>query len=236
MIPLRDDAPRSTTPYVTYFLILLNALAFLFEITVDPYFFSASSARPSQALWDFFATFGLVPANLSTQSLGMSVLPFFTSMFLHASWLHLIGNMWALWIFGDNIEDHLGHFRYLILYFLCGLAGGGLHVLLSQGSTIPSMGASGAIAGVMGAYFVLFPSARVLVFFPIFFLFWLPAWLMLGYWFVLQFISGTANTLIARENAGGIAFWAHVGGFVTGIALIKVFPQRARRYTYANWE
>jgi membrane associated rhomboid family serine protease len=237
MIPLRDDAPRSTTPYVTYFLIALNVIAFFFEISVDPSYFASSAARPSAQLWDFFATFGLVPANLhSGQPIAMDVLPFFTSMFLHASWLHLIGNMWALWIFGDNIEDHIGHFRYLLLYFLCGLAGGALHFALSQGSTIPSMGASGAIAGVMGAYFVLFPSARVLVFFPIFFLFWLPAWLMLGYWFVLQFISGTANTLIARENSGGIAFWAHVGGFATGLALIKLFPRRARRYTYANWE
>jgi membrane associated rhomboid family serine protease len=239
MIPLRDDAPRSTTPYVTYFLIALNVAVFCFELAIDPHFFSTMSAQPSAQLWDFFATFGLVPANLSAgHSLGAVVLPFFTSMFVHASWLHLIFNMWFLWIFGDNVEDHVGHFRYLVLYLLCGLAGSGLHVLLSAGSAVPSLGASGAIAGIMGAYFVTFPSARVLTLVPFFFIYfvWLPAWLMLGYWFVLQFISGTANKIIASQDSGGVAFWAHVGGFLTGIALIKVFPQRARRYTYANWE
>jgi membrane associated rhomboid family serine protease len=239
MIPLKDDAPRSTVPHVTYFLIALNVLTFLFELSLDPRFFNSGAARPTAQLWDFFETFGLVPAALSeVHSVGGLFLPFFTSMFVHASWLHLIANMWFLWIFGDNIEDHVGHFRYLLLYVLCGLAGGALHVLLSQGSAVPSMGASGAIAGVMGAYFLLYPSARVLTLVPFFFVYlvWLPAWLMLGYWFVIQFLSGTANQMIAHQNSGGVAFWAHVGGFLTGIALIKIFRQRARRYTYANWQ
>ncbi len=161
-------------------------------------------------------------------------------MFLHASWLHLIGNMWVLWIFGDNIEDYLGHFSYLIFYLVSGLAASLAHIALNPNSTIPSVGASGAIAGVMGAYFLLYPSARVLTLVPliIFFTFiWLPAWIVLGYWFVLQFLSGAATSIAYanRTGGGGIAFWAHVGGFVAGIVMIKLMPQRVRprsRFTY----
>jgi hypothetical protein len=170
-----------------------------------------------------------------------SALPLLTSMFLHASWLHLIGNMWVLWIFGDNIEDYLGHFPYLIFYLVSGLAASLLHTLLNANSNVPSVGASGAIAGVMGAYFLLFPSARVLTLIPliIFFTFvWLPAWIVLGYWFVLQFLSGAATSIAYSSRTGGgggIAFWAHVGGFVAGLAMIKLMPQRLHRrsrYSY----
>jgi membrane associated rhomboid family serine protease len=164
-------------------------------------------------------------------------IPMLTSMFLHGSWLHIIGNMWALWIFGDNIEDHLGHFTYLIFYLVCGLAAGVAHILLNVGSNVPTVGASGAIAGVMGAYFVLYPKARVLTIVPliVFFTFWrLPAWVVLGYWFLIQFLSGAA-TSIGESGGGGIAFWAHVGGFVAGIILIKMLPERAQRYRYGTW-
>jgi len=143
--------------------------------------------------------------------------------------------MWVLWIFGDNIEDYLGHFRYLVFYLLCGLAAGFTHIVLNVASRVPSVGASGAIAGVMGAYFVLYPRARVLTWFPPIFFFHLPAWLMLGYWFFLQFIGGASNTIAESAQSGGIAFWAHVGGFVAGILMIKLFPQRPHRYRYGTW-
>jgi membrane associated rhomboid family serine protease len=230
MIPIRDDAPRITTPYVTYFLVALNTLIFLFEISLAP------SQRAS-----FIFQFGVVPNSVNElfggvpeASVQAAVLPMFTSMFLHASWLHLIANMWALWIFGDNIEDHLGHFRYLTLYLASGLFASVLHIFFNQGSQIPSVGASGAIAGVMGAYFLLFPSARVLTIMPFVFIFvWLPAWIVLGYWFVAQFLSGAA-TSIARSSGttGGVAFWAHVGGFIAGVTLIKLFPANHPRYRF----
>jgi membrane associated rhomboid family serine protease len=237
MIPIRDDTPRYTTPYVNYLLIALNTLVFLFEVSLNPQnrqvFVYQFGVEPVRVL----SAFGLAHVYASQPS----VMPLLTSMFLHASWLHLIGNMWVLWIFGDNIEDYLGHFSYLVFYLVSGLAASLLHVLLNANSTIPSVGASGAIAGVMGAYFLLFPSARVLTLVPliIFFTFiWLPAWIVLGYWFVLQFLSGAATSIAYSSRTGGgggIAFWAHVGGFVAGLVMIKLLPQRLRqrsRYTY----
>jgi hypothetical protein len=234
MIPIRDDAPRFGTPWVTYFLLALNVAVFLFEVALGP------AAREQ-----FIFQFGVVPAQITGLmhggrgvTAGGALLPILTSMFLHASWLHLIGNMWVLWIFGDNIEDHLGHFQYLVFYLVSGVAASLLHIALNSGLIIPSVGASGAIAGVMGAYFVLFPSARVLTLVPFFFIFfvWLPAWIVLGYWFVLQFLSGTATSIAyTSRGTGGIAFWAHVGGFVAGIILIKVFPSRPRRFRYDAW-
>lgn len=230
MIPIRDDTPKFTTPFINYLLIALNTLVFLFEVSLGPrtrdafvYQFGVEPVRVLSAL-------GL--ANLNVPH--ASAVPLLTSMFLHASWLHLIGNMWVLWIFGDNIEDYLGHFPYLIFYLVSGFAASALHILLNSSSNVPSVGASGAIAGIMGAYFLLFPSARVLTLVPliIFFTFiWLPAWIVLGYWFVLQFLSGAA-TSIAYSNStggGGIAFWAHVGGFVAGLVMIKLMPQRLNR-------
>jgi len=231
MIPIRDDTPRYSTPFVNYFVIGLNVLIFLFEVSLD--------VRTRAA---FLAQFGVVPAwitgavpyYLQAQH-GFSLLPIVTSMFLHASWLHLIANMWVLWIFGDNIEDHLGHFLYLIFYLLTGIAASLMHIVFNLGSTVPSVGASGAIAGVMGAYFMLFPSARVLTLVPIIFFFsfiWLPAWIV-GYWFVVQFLSGAATSIaFSQQTGGGIAFWAHVGGFVAGVVMIKVLPQRIRRARY----
>jgi len=238
MIPLRDDQPRFSQPYVTYFLVGLNTLVFLFE-----WWLGLNSQRELAA---FVYEFGVVPKYFtgaltgSTHfSLAGAFLPVLTSMFLHGSWLHIIGNMWVLWIFGDNIEDYLGHFRYLVFYLVSGVAASLTHILLNLGSNVPSVGASGAIAGVMGAYFVLYPKARVLTIVPlvVFFTFWwLPACIVLGYWFLVQFLSGTATSIAyTSQSGGGIAFWAHVGGFVAGIVLIKVFSERPRRYRYGTW-
>ena len=157
-------------------------------------------------------------------------------MFLHASFLHVAGNMLFLWIFGDNVEDYLGHFRYLVFYLVSGLAADFTHILLNANSRVPSVGASGAIAGVLGAYFILYPHARVLTWFPPIFLFHVPAWLMLGYWFVEQFLSGAATAIAeTHQTTGGVAFWAHVGGFVAGVLMIKMFSERPHRYRYGTW-
>ncbi len=232
MIPLRDDQPSFGTPAVTYFLIAFNFLIYLFEATLS-----------EPGLHDLIRQFALIPDHvalgLAGQAGGLAgaVFPMFTSMFLHAGWMHVIGNMWALWIFGDNIEDQLGHFLYLVFYVACGLGAAVLHVLLNWGSPIPTVGASGAIAGVMGAYLLLYPRARVSTFLPPFFFFALPAWVVLGYWIVVQFFSGAAKSVVyARQGTGGgIAFWAHVGGFVVGMILIKVLPERKGRYRYGTW-
>jgi membrane associated rhomboid family serine protease len=231
MFPIRDDAPKSSTPFINYFLVALNTLVFLFEVSLEP------STRNL-----FVFQFGVVPANITGLLAGApeasaagAFLPILTSMFLHGSWLHLIFNMWGLIIFGDNIEDYLGHFRYLLFYVLTGVVAGIVHVLFNFYSTVPSVGASGAIAGVMGAYFVLYPTSRVLTLVPFFFFYftWLPAWLVLGYWFVVQFLSGAATAIAySQQTSGGIAFWAHVGGFAGGAALIKLFPAQRRRWAY----
>ena len=237
MIPIRDDTPRHSTPYVTYFIIALNAVVFLFELSVG--------MQGRHALNGLIYEFGVVPlrferamAGPSSNTLAGVSLTILTSMFLHGGWLHIIGNMWFLWIFGDNVEDYLGHLKYLLFYLISGCAAAVAYILLDVSSSQPTIGASGAIAGVMGAYFVLYPRARVLtlVFLIVFFTFWwLPAWVFLGYWFLLQFLSGTATSIAGAQNTGGIAFWAHVGGFVAGILLIKLMPERPRRYRYASW-
>ena len=234
MIPLKDDAPRYSTPWVNYCLLGLNVAVFLFEVALPP------GGREQ-----FLFQFGMVPGKITALVNGapgahadMALVPVLTSMFLHASWLHLIGNMWFLWIFGDNIEDHLGHFKYLLFYLMAGIAAAGLQTVLNPRSTLPNVGASGAIAGVMGAYFILFPSARVLTLVPFLFVFflWVPAWIILGYWFVIQFLSGAATSITATgQQTGGIAFWAHVGGFLAGITMIKLFPSRPRRFRYDAW-
>ncbi len=239
MIPIRDDSPRTTTPYVTYFLVVLNSILYLYSLKAGPDFIRAFAFIP-----------GKIPALLHgipyIQGYGITYkvttastfIPVLTSMFLHANFLHVLSNMWFLWIFGDNVEDHLGHFLYLVFYFLCGFAATGLQYAFNSSSVVPNVGASGAIAGVMGAYFVLYPSARVLTLIPFFFLYftWLPAWLMLGYWFVVQFLAGAATSITyAHTRGGGVAFWAHVGGFVAGLALIKLFPARVPRYRYTDW-
>lgn len=241
MIPIRDDTPRTTTPYVTYFLIALNSLVFVvIYFAVPVRIFHAFAFIPAKipAFLNGVPAIRDVDGHTYVVNLVTTFVPVFTSMFLHAGWLHLIFNMWGLWIFGDNVEDHLGHFAYLLFYLVCGLAAASLQFVFDPSSTVPNVGASGAIAGIMGAYFLLFPSARVLTLVPFFFLYftWLPAWLILGYWFVVQFLSGAARSITyAHTQGGGVAFWAHVGGFVAGLALIKVFPARAPRYRYTEW-
>jgi membrane associated rhomboid family serine protease len=232
MIPVRDDQPRFSTPYVTYFLIGLNLVIFLFEASLPPRGFKV-----------LLFQLGMIPSNITgiltgTHETGLAAafLPTLTSMFLHGSWMHVIGNMWFLWIFGDNIEDYLGHFKYLVFYLLSGFGAALAQLILNPHSSVPTVGASGAIAGVLGAYFLLYPKAKVLIWFPIFFLFYLPAWVTLGYWFAIQFVSGAATSLASySDTRGGVAFWAHVGGFIVGIVLIKIFPERPRRYRYGAW-
>jgi len=229
MLPLRDDQARYSTPWVNNFLIGLNLLIFLFEATLD-----------RQSLNTLIHQFGVVPYHLAAflaestrYPLPAIVVPFFTSMFLHGSWMHVIGNMWFLFIFGDNVEDYLGHFKYLVFYILTGLIAMSTQVAINLHSTVPTLGASGAIAGVLGAYFILYPRARVLTWFFVFVV-WVPAWIILGYWFVLNFLSGTATALAVQgQNVGGVAFWAHVGGFVSGALLVKVFGERRLRSPYA---
>jgi hypothetical protein len=241
MIPLKDDMPRLSTPVVNYFLIASNVVVFLFQ---------SSLSERSQT--GFILAFGLIPARLAAilhvavphiHSHGYAIspeialLPILTSMFLHASTWHLIFNMWFLWVFGRNVEDTLGHFPYLVFYLTCGVVAALAQTLSDMSSQIPTVGASGAIAGVMGGYFILYPRARVLMLVPFLFVFflWLPAWVVLGYWFVLQFLSGVGTALVtAGRNSGGVAFWAHVGGFVAGVLMIRIFPSRTRRYRYGG--
>jgi membrane associated rhomboid family serine protease len=226
MIPLRDSVPTRTVPVVTRSLILLNVIAFFFEL-----------AFPPDAREQLVYIFGLVPARLAHPDWASSVgfpggayLTLFTHQFLHGGWLHIISNMWALWIFGDNVEDRMGHARFGIFYILCGVLAALTHTFIQPDSTIPSVGASGAIAGVLGAYLVFFPTARIIVLLPILFFpffFELPAVFYLGFWFFTQLFSGTLS-LIGPEQGGGIAFWAHVGGFASGMLLCHAFVRRRR--------
>ncbi len=212
MIPLRDVIPSRTTPYITITIIILNALAWLFEVSLDP-----------EVLNRFLAVYGVVPAYFSAPTL-------ITSMFLHGGWMHIIGNMWYLWIFGDNVEDQLGHGRFIVFYLLCGVAAGLGQVFMDPSSTLPTIGASGAIAGVMGAYFVLYPRSRVLTLIPLIII-WevieLPAFVLLGFWFLLQlFSAGSIAVTASSHGSGGVAFAAHVAGFLVGMAGVFVFRKR----------
>lgn len=229
MIPIRDDQPSFSTPFINYFLIAANVLVFLWELSVGVQGRHALSAVMDQ--------FGVVPRHTlavltgnSYDSPATAILPLFTSMFLHGSFLHVAGNMLFLWIFGDNVEDYLGHFRYLFFYLGSGLIGAIAHILMNMGSRVPTIGASGAIAGVMGAYIVLYPHARVLTWFVIF-LWRLPAWLVLGYWFAVQWLVAMTSSIAQNQ----VAVWAHVGGFVAGVLMIKVFHERPHRYRYGTW-
>ena len=212
MIPLRDVIPSRTTPYITVTIIILNAVAWLFEVSLDPH-----------DLNQFLTIYGVVPAYFSAPTL-------ITSMFLHGSWMHIIGNMWYLWIFGDNVEDRLGHGRFIVFYLLCGIAAALGQVFMDPSSTLPTIGASGAIAGVMGAYFVLYPQSRVLTLIPLI-IFWevieLPAFVLLGFWFLLQlFSAGSIAVTASSHGSGGVAFAAHVAGFLVGMAGVFVFRKR----------
>jgi len=215
MFPIRDVIPSRTTPYVTVALIGLNALVFGYA------FLLAGAAS------EFILYFGLVPAAFSW----VSVL---TSMFLHGGLFHFAGNMWFLWIFGDNVEDRMGHGRYLSFYLLCGVTAALAQTIMNPDSLVPMVGASGAIAGVMGAYFVSYPHSRIVTIIPPFFFqaFEIPAIFFLGFWFLMQFVNGIGSVAAATagEPAGGIAFWAHVAGFVAGVGGMFLFrrPERQR--------
>jgi membrane associated rhomboid family serine protease len=214
MIPLRDIIQSRTTPWINLLLIAINTLAFVYELTL-----------PQPALIRFFFRYGLIPAHFSWAAAT-------SSMFLHENVLHIGSNLLCLWIFGDNVEDRMGHLRYLVFYLLAGYVAALTEVWAGPTSAIPLIGASGAIAGVMGAYFVLFPHSRILVLVPLIFIFdvfEVPAVLFLGFWFLLQAIGG-AGRLAQPAVSGGVAFWAHVGGFLTGIIAVWVFrrPERQR--------
>jgi membrane associated rhomboid family serine protease len=216
MIPIRDTNRSETHPTVNQLIIAANVLIFLLEMA------------QGQRLNEFIYIYGLVPARYSMPDIaahfskGQQVISFLSSMFLHGGFLHLLGNMWFLYIFGDNVEDRLGHFRYFVFYLLCGLASGFSHLAFNWHSNVPTIGASGAISGVMGAYFVLFPRSRILALIPIFFLLQfveVPAYVFLGIWFVFQFLSAAGSS----AQSGGIAWWAHMGGFIFGIIFWKLF-------------
>jgi membrane associated rhomboid family serine protease len=215
MIPLRDIIPSRTTPFVTIALIGLNTLAFLYELSLG------------DEVDRFIRSWGLVPAEYSVVTL-------FTSMFLHGGVLHVAGNMLYLWIFGDNVEDRMGHGRFVVFYLGCGAAAALAQVYVSPESLVPMVGASGAIAGVMGAYFVLYPHSRIVTLVPLFIFIQVievPAILFLGIWFLMQFLSGIGSIADAADGArGGIAFWAHAAGFVAGLAGVAFFkrPERER--------
>lgn len=216
MIPIRDTTRSRNYPVINNTLIGLNVLLYLIQLAQGP------------KITQFIFTYGLVPARYTVPEIGFhftafhQVLALFSFMFLHGGFLHLLGNMWSLYIFGDNVEDRLGSLRYFIFYLLCGWLSGLSHFVFNADSAIPTIGASGAIAGVMGAYLILFPAARILTLIPIFFIPYfieIPAFVFLGFWFLIQFLSAAT----AGTGAGGIAWWAHVGGFVFGILLLKLF-------------
>jgi membrane associated rhomboid family serine protease len=235
MLPLRDNIPSRRYPVVTVLLIGLNLAAFGWELSLG--------RRLPEALLPL----GIIPVRYTVRevaglfSLGEQLAPFFTSMFLHGGWVHLLGNMWTLWVFGDNVEDGLGRGRYLVLYVFGGLAASLLHILTNPDSTVPTIGASGAIAAVMGAYFRLFPHAQVETLIPPFIfgpLFVVPAVVFLGWWFILQFLNGTLRLAADASALGGVAWWAHIGGFVFGAILGSLArPKRQywRRYEAEDW-
>ena len=244
MFPIRDDNPQILRPYATYIIVACNALGWLY--------FQGAGMEP--ALSASICRLGLIPGELLQTVPAGTRFPLgpnttcvtgdtstwptaITSMFLHGGWVHLIGNMWFLWIFGDNVEDAMGHVRFVVFYLLCGLVAAGLQIGTNPESAVPMVGASGAIGGVMGAYVLLYPRVRVhMLIFLGFYITTIavPAALMLGYWFLVQFLGGLGTT---GTEGGGVAFWAHVGGFAAG-ALLTVFfrdPRLLARNPYYGW-
>ena len=222
MFPIKDYIPRKFPPHAARFLIILNSLFFIYEMGLS-----------RQELMQIAHVLGVVPAKYFTASMAFpepSLLPFLTHMFLHSGFFHFIINMWILWVFGDNVEDVMGPGRFLLFYLLCGLFAVGGHMLFNPFSTMPVIGASGAIAGVMGAYLILYPGARVLTLIPVFifpFFIDLPAIIFLGLWFFMQFLSGVFSSL-GGPGAGGVAWWAHAFGFIAGLFLVGVFRSNKR--------
>lgn len=237
MIPFRDSVPSSRYPIVTVSIIAVNVLAFVYQLTISS----------GQQLQGFVYSFGMVPARLTaSEAFAQYDLPSFwltlvTSMFLHGGLAHLFGNMLYMWVFADNVEDRMGPWRFLLFYMICGAGAGLVHVFFNPDSTVPTIGASGAVSGVLGAYLLLYPRARVLVLVPLL-LIWpiieLPAMLVLGAWFLLQLLSGVGEQ--GAEQISGVAWWAHVGGFVVGFLLVHFFDQKDQDkhedYWYAEWQ
>ncbi len=234
MFPIRDENPQLNTPLVTYGLISLNVIAWLL----------LQGAGTAETLHQSICTFGLIPADLTSHEIASSRLmcaidgnpdwyTLASSMFMHGSWMHLIGNMWFLWIFGNNVEDSMGSMRFAIFYILSGIAASATQIIADTGSIVPMVGASGAIGGVMGAYIVLYPKVHVHMFF-FFRTFAIPAIMMLGYWIVMQLVGGFSSI---GAKGGGVAFWAHIGGFIAGMALIFLFKneQLLARHPYRGW-
>jgi membrane associated rhomboid family serine protease len=225
MIPISDANPTRRFPIINLSLIVLNVIVFLFELTL-----------PTRALDRLIATWGVTPSNIylalahplaAPPSIWLTLI---TAQFLHGGWAHIIGNMLFLWVFGDNIEDVLGHVSYLIFYLLAGIAAAFVQIFVMGPSRIPTIGASGAIAGVLGAYLILYPTARIGILVPIFFFLTtieLPALLVIGWWFIQQFFYGLGSLTLATSS--GVAFWAHIGGFIAGLVMILPFIGRARR-------
>jgi membrane associated rhomboid family serine protease len=235
MIPLKNMMARRSFPVVTILLIVVNVVVFCYQISLSN---AANDA--------FIRTFGMVPLKMKLALVGThytlleAFLPLITCMFLHGGFLHILGNMWFLWIFGGSVEDRMGPVSYLLFYFICGIGSGLAQALFSWGSSLPSIGASGAISGVLGAYVVFFPSSRILTLVPLFVFFFtaqIPAIVFIGLWFAIQFLSGVSALNAARgASMGGVAWWAHVGGFVLGALLAKAFEggrRRADSYTYS---
>jgi len=219
MIPLRSSERYYTPATVTLVLILINVLVFIYELTLGS----------GWMLNRFIATYGIVPGQLHYTSL-------ITSMFIHGGFLHILGNMWFLWIFGRGVEDILGHAKYLIFYLACGIAAALVHILVNANSMVPTVGASGAIAGVMGAYFIKFPRARIVTLVPIIIFITtvdIPAAFLLLYWFAIQFFSGVGSVGYSQASSGDVAWFAHIGGFLTGMGLILIMRPRQR---YPEWQ
>ena len=235
MFPLRDENPTLLTPWITLALIAANVVVWIYV---------QGAGVSEMALSDSVCRYGTIPAEIMGRTggrEGVELVPgappcafgglsfgtMLTGMFLHGSWVHLIANMWFLWLFGNNVEDSMGHFRYLLFYVLVGLAATAAHIFAGPGSVVPTVGASGAISGVMGAYLLLYPRIRIQTLFIIIIfirIIAIPAWVVLLYWFALQVLSGYSTPM--DEGSGGVAFWAHIGGFVAGLLLVKFFENR----------
>lgn len=226
MFPIRDNIRSRSFPIVNWLLIIINGVVFFLEWSLSP-----------EELTNFMSTFALTPALVSLSN-PMSILPFFTHMFLHGSWVHIISNLWILFIFGDNVEDRMGSIKYLVFYLMGGIAAALVQFFLTSDPTLPMVGASGAIAAVMGAYLLFFPRARVHTFIPIFIFPWfiqVPAVIFLGLWFVTQLFSGVlALTPQTASVGGGVAWWAHIGGFAFGLIMAGLFANRKKPRTYAD--
>jgi membrane associated rhomboid family serine protease len=228
MIPLRDNIPSRKFPIINILLIVLNFIVFFYELSLG------------DGAEGLIFQYGIIPAtlvksivNINTSNISSLILPFFSAIFLHGGWYHILSNMLYLWIFGDNVEDRMGHFKYLIFYLICGFTSSIVHILTNISSSIPTIGASGAISGVLGAYFIIFPKARVMTILPFGFFLQIaavPAFLFLGFWFISQTLNGVASLAVKTYMTGGVAWWAHIGGFITGIIIGRRYRRQYRPY------